>query len=105
MGFDIFADKTVDLQFMPGDDSKPAHFIGVFEGGLGPTFRIKTLSYWEVQEILAETTDVGKTRKGIELGLVSINDKPDWAKQFIANPRLRMVNPLFDAIWSQALGN
>lgn len=72
----------------------------------GPVFTVGTLDFWEAQGLLDSTVPaVDRIRKGLELGLVSIDGDADKAKRFLAKPKARLVNPLFDLILEIAAGN
>lgn len=93
----IYAGAVLDycwnfVEFTPGE-------------GRGHCFQIRTLSYWQTQEIMALDSDSDKVRRCLELGLVSIDGDTDAVASFIANPTPKVVNPLFNLIWSASMGN
>lgn len=71
----------------------------------GPKVRVRTLNYWQVQEVLAETNDQEKVRKCLAMGLVAVEGDEDQVKHFLAAPSPKLVNPLFNLIWYGSLGN
>ncbi len=104
----LLAGQTQDLRFDADTrEFKPSigNPVANPDGSPGDTFTIKTLNYWEWQTILNEPDAISQTRKGCELGLVSIDGDAEAAKTFLANPAMRLINPLFQAIVDAAAGN
>ena len=100
----ILAGQTQDLIYDPETyDYKPANSTPMpIEGS--PVFTIKSLNYWEWQSVLAEPTAVEQVRKACELALVSIDGDSAQVKGFLANPSMKMINPLNQAIVDAAAG-
>jgi hypothetical protein len=72
----------------------------------GPIFTIQTMDYWQAQDVLDESVPkVKRIRKALEVGLVSIDGSKEQAAAFLAKPKPRLVNPLFDLILEMASGN
>ncbi len=99
---DILAGSTRDLSF----DPKTREYVPSDKSNTWPVFTIKSLNFWEAQEVLDSTKPaVDRIRRGLELGLTAIDGDADKAKQFVTRPKATMVNPLFDMIVEMASGN
>lgn len=99
---DIIAGSTIDLRW----DSDTRTFRPFMQVADGPVFRIQTLDFWQVQELLDTTIPaLTRIRRGLEIGLVWIDGDTDRARQFLEHPKAAMVNPLFDEILGLAAGN
>lgn len=96
----IYAGETQDLQY----DPEAKEFSEKPVPG-APIFRVRSLNYFEAQEVLGQADPKDQVRKGIELGLVAIDGNEDKAREFLAKPRARLVNPLFTAVWLATWGN
>lgn len=97
----ILADSTIDLVytgegFTAAADDRP-------EGA--EVFKLRCLNYWEARAVLALTDDVAAIRRTLELALVAIGGDAEKAKSFLANPRAKLINPLFYAARDLYLGN
>lgn len=97
----ILAGQLIDLQF----DNEAKEFRPACPELTGPVFTIRTLDYFEAQEVLAIEDAKAKMRKGIELMLVSIDGDKDKAAAFNAAPRARYTASLYLTAWSETWGN
>lgn len=107
----IIAGDTLDLRF----DAEAAEFRPD-ENLPGPTFTIRVLSYFDILDIDLAAELLGpdtkpsaqvkaRVKKGLELGLVSIDGDTDKAKAFSTNPTGRRGTRLYQAILMESWGN
>lgn len=101
MPANILAGQLIDLQW----DEAAKEFKPVAPECTGPVFTVRTLDYFEAQEVLVIEDAKAKMRKGIELMLVSIDGDPEKAATFKAAPRARYTAGLYLAAWGETWGN
>lgn len=70
-----------------------------------PSFTLRPLDYWQLQECLAQPDAVAQIRRTLELGLVAVDGDAAGVGRFVANPHARMVVPVYQAISGLTLGN
>lgn len=101
MSDSILAGQTQDLQF----DPETKTFKAKRDGLTGPTFTVQSLDYWQWQDLIGTADPVEQTRKGCVLALTAIDGDAEAVKTFLAHPKMRLINPLFQAIVEIAAGN
>lgn len=95
----ILADSTTELAYTP------AGFVPASEAPEGSTiFKLRCLNYWEAREVLALKDDLEAIRRTLDLALVSIDGDAAKAKEFLACPKPKLINPLFNAARDIYLG-
>lgn len=100
---DIYAGSTADYRWKPKDNK----FCAAADKGCeGPKFTIRTLDFWQAQQVLDQSKSaVERIKAALELGLVAIDDDKEAVKRWVESPNARLVNPLFDAILELCSGN
>lgn len=93
MAASVLAHQPQNLSFVDGK------FVESESGN----WQIKSLDYWESQEILAMDDSVKSVRRTLELGLLKAPGVS--AEEFLASPAAQYVHPLYQAIWVHTRGN
>lgn len=97
---DIFAGAITRYQYDPETGALVA------EGkGAGPVFALRTLNYFESQQLYTSDDPLEQMRTLITLGLVDIDGDADKVAAFIESPRVSVWVAVFDAIKMDSWGN
>ena len=103
MSTSITAGATRVVQF----DKAAGEFVPSDPTSGEPTFTIRSLSYWQWQEVQDLQQDGKSTpasiKRALELGLVGADAGPP--DEFLANPKAPLVIPLYNAVFRDTWGN